>query len=609
MKKNHLMIGATIIIVSLAAFLLGKEWLNKPEKSEIQKFLQTLAEDIQAKPTDTVLLNFDVKQPTGDVIRVINLLAGKTAINGKSKSLFTTTLNILDAEIAFVNERLSNVTIPITFRHKKLPDYEASLKLEIVKDSEKHFKITAFNGEELFSDYVAFENAIKTKMFEEDEIFSPETLLAFKTSEQLKSKYDSVLWFSYIGNETYYYVVNGKWEVYDNLYNKSADKKHQIGLVNSELKEIIPAEYDLIHNIGGTFEHLVEVEKEGKKGFFNLEGKIVIPVIHDQIIPVEDSVNLGIASIGSDYFWIRKDFSLSEKDSSIRITDILKKVTGFARSSTIRGETVNNLLEFNSREHHAALYLAPSYLVDWKLLPVMKQFKNPRRKKVEFYDISSSVELQFAKRKEASSWVETIFYSIRDNYIGGRSDFYESKNVLMVDSKNNKVYGYQVDSEFASEKCNEFNLKALADTLFELKTTEYIDLPVGKKYLVNMPVYHYLSVRNAQLEELPSKRKFSFTKYTRLNDSYLQGCFIFDDKQIDKLPAELLSFMKMEIYAEYDFNFPDEKWRKTFTEQMDDYTPKHSDVDSYLTDIDRYNISWLNQRLKEPTANKLVVLK
>ncbi len=57
-----------------------------------------------------------------------------------------------------------------------------------------------------------------------------------------------------------------------------------MGLVNPELKEIIPARYDLIHNINGTFPGLIEVEKDGKKGFYDIAGNIAIPVKYDRYI-------------------------------------------------------------------------------------------------------------------------------------------------------------------------------------------------------------------------------------------------------------------------------------------------------------------------------------
>ena len=609
-SKNKLIIGISVLVIGLAGFLFGRLYLNKADKPEIQTFLQTFSQNLVSKPADSLLLSFEVKQSRKDIIRILNLLAGHTSINGKLKPLFKTVVNVDNAVIIVVNESLSRIAIPLTLVNSKFPDYPASLNITLRKDGKNRFMITEINGEELFSNFVAFENAIRTKMHSEDEIFSEQTLLAFKKADQLKSKYDSVLWFSYVNDKPFYYVINGKWDFYASA--EDIEKAgYKMGLVNADLKEIIPAEFDLVHNIGGTLEGLIEVEKGGKRGFYDLQGRNVIPVINDQVIPVSDSVNIAVASVGSDYYWIRKDYSISDRDTSIKIADVLKKIKLFNDPvHSFTGPNTDNLLEFNSREEHAALYLPPSYLVNWNFLPKTQLFKNPLRKNVEYNDISSSIDVTYTKTTEPSNWLETAFYSIRDNYIGGRTDFYDTKNVLLVDHKSNKVYSYQVgiDAEFLLLNCNEFKSKAIADNLFEITSSNYINLEVNDKYLNEIPSYHYLSITDGKMEELPNRRYFGFTKYIKMDDSYIKGCYTYDGNEIHTLPKAILTYLKMEIYADHNYRFPDEHWVKTFESYMADYKPENASVESELTDIDRYNIKWIDQKLNNLETKKLAKL-
>jgi hypothetical protein len=160
-----------------------------------------------------------------------------------------------------------------------------------------------------------------------------------------------------------------------------------MGLAGPDYKEVIPAEYDLVHNISGTFPNLIEVEKEHKRGFYDLSGKIVIPVEYDQIFPVNDAENLAALKKGDDYFWLKNDYTISEK-ADINISNLFLKLKQPA-SFTLTKSPAGDITEFNSREQHGSIYLPPSYLVDLGLMPQVKQFKNPLRNHVEFEAASS----------------------------------------------------------------------------------------------------------------------------------------------------------------------------------------------------------------------------
>jgi hypothetical protein len=121
--------------------------------------------------------------------------------------------------------------------------------------------------------------------------------------------------------------------------------------------------------------------------------------------------------------------------------------------------------------------------------------------------------------------------------------------------------------------------------------------------------------KNNKLIELPSKRNFSFTKYVKMDDSYLTGCYNLligagrdsegQKKDIDHLTPEILRYMKNEIYADYRYEFKDKRWKEVFQNIESVYDRNsgkvlggNTTVDDSLTEIDKYNINWITQKLK-----------
>ncbi|HVV56111.1 MAG TPA: YARHG domain-containing protein, partial [Mucilaginibacter sp.] len=100
----------------------------------------------------------------------------------------------------------------------------------------------------------------------------------------------------------------------------------------------------------------------------------------------------------------------------------------------------------------------------------------------------------------------------------------------------------------------------------------------------------------------------------KLDDSYLNGCYLIDTgstpdlqgKQqiVNRITAEMLRYMKNEIYADYAYKFKDPRWQEVFEDMPSYYDNKSGNpkanvsVDDSLTDIDKYNIEWINRKLK-----------
>ncbi len=566
---------------------------------------------------------------------LIDVLTGRD-INGRIDPLFNLELKTEDSKINYINQDFSVANIKVIFNKDGIAERTSALTLTLQKNNENRYKIYTVKSADFFSDYYAYKKIVLSVYHYFDVKLSPVTLAAFKTAEQMKTRYDSVIWFAYNENKTYFYVVKGKWDLDKDLnfekrrFKDSVIEPYKMGLVNPEMKEIIPPQYSLIHNISGTFPGLIEVEDGIKKGFYNLEGAIVIPVKFSQIYPIEDDQNLAVLKDSNSYYYLKKDMTISDK-VDITLGDFFSKIKNVSKKSDLYANALLVVTEYNSRYNNGAVYLPPSHLVEFNLAEREMDFKNPLRKGQ--YDEVNEKYLVDKKEqiKSSEGWFVAAFFAIRDYFLGGRSEFYDRKNLVVIDKKKNRIYSQEIavdesredegdgGSTFLPGICDINNFKAINDSLFEVKTGSVLSVELydSTKTISGGPYYHYYSIKNDKLIELPNKRNFGFTKYIKMDDSYLDGCYNmligtgqYDKRQqktIDHITPEILRYMKNEIYADYKYEFKDKRWPAIFFDQNHqvfdtDGNPipqKYNvSVDDSLTEIDKYNINWIVQKLK-----------
>lgn len=618
MKSKPVVISVAVIIVLAVAFLFvrAKFWA-KPEKKEITQFLVDFKNQLQYHNPDSVLAFFEMKERPKPLIRFASILCGNSGFNGKSKPLFSFDVNVDASDVTVLSPDVIQVIVPVEFHGKVLPDQKSVLQLKIHRVGSHRYKIMQVDAQAFLADYLAYENKIKSKTVNPADIYSPATLAAFATAEKLKSRYDSVLWFAHDhNNRTYYYVAKGKWDMGKTEVDSA--QTGMMGLVGPDLKELIPPKYDLIHNIGGTFEGLIEVDSNHKHGFYDLNGNMILPAEYDQVFPVDDEIHLAALRKGDDYYWLDSGYKVTDKaDIKIKdVLDMLPKNGSFTYSSYFPGF----ITEFNSRDDHAALFISPSYLVDLKLMDPVLKYRNELRHNVEYDDISNNYEVNFkgtVPQKEMN-WLEAAFYSIRNYYVGGRSEFYDSKTMIITDNKRNQAYSAVIQSDYSagdgdgalSGKCNENELRMINDTLYEVKSTAITEAYLDDKHdLSEAPIYHYLYIKNNKLVEKQNNRLFSFTKFVKMDDSYLNGCYVYNNKTKNRFPDDMLRYMKNEIFADYNYKFKDSTWINAFADRFPNFKADNVSVEDSLTEIDRYNINWINERLKVTPANKTLAAK
>jgi hypothetical protein len=459
------------------------------------------------------------------------------------------------------------------------------------------------------------------------EKYFPITLKAFANAAILKARYDSIPWFSHVQGKTYFYVVKGEWNMHWGLSNlNDRPRNYKMGLVGPNLKEIIPPGFDLIRDIGGTFPGLVEVEKDGKHGFCNLSGKLIIPVEYDQVFPVDSNNSKAVLRKGHNLYWLKNNYSISGK-ANLNIAQVfgMLKISLPVNSAK---DTTGNIIEVNSTKENRSLYLPPSHITDFDLLTYSMFYKKPFRKSGASYIPRQAYEPKQgstpAPPKEAhDNWFKSILYSITERFVFGRTEFYTTKKMVIVDTKRNQVYGKELYVDYSESAglqlgqpylCNEYNARALNDSLIEVKASVRTEIELyNKDKLLTMPGYHYFVLKKNKIVELHSNRIFSCTQYVKIDDRYLNGCYTYyfhadslkrrDIQQTEHLLKEGLQYMRNEIYASYYYKFPDSKWNSTFQENaffksMNRSKETHDNVDNLLTDIDKYNIKWIDQKLK-----------
>jgi YARHG domain/WG containing repeat len=627
MKTKPILIIAAIVIVAIATFFLLHKKKSPPNSVELTQFLYKFNNAVNEGNADTVNACFQFSRKNKTLKNLANLLIGKKKKDG-SLPLATVILDIDKAETKNIGAGLVSVKIPVSFSHQSLEDNHSVLILKIYKTAHYKLKIIQADTRKFFDDYVNYETYVKNSIHIDDVVYSDLTLASFKTADQLKTRYDSILWFEHVDDKTFYYVIKGK--LNDDFYLQSGQTKnysptYKMGLVNADLKEIIPPEYDLIHNVGGTINGFVEVEMNGKKGLYNLDGKNVVVVIYDQIIPLTDDNNLALLRKDDNYFYLKKDTTVTDKIDGFKIADVFSKFKTYGDSYSLSESSSKNIMEYNEHGNVMSIIVPPSYLVDLQIFPKFINFNNPLRKEGsnEAEHGSQRMDIKYnGLQKDDTNWFISAFYSITDHFWDGRSGLYaknETKPVIIIDKKQNKILSFTSDytgssgdeegESFSNEAlfCKENAVRAINDTLFEYKSTSALGWSlINEKKIAEAPYYYYLHIVNGRLAALPNQRLFGCTQYVKMDDSYLNACYVIGDKKIDHVTTELLEYMKNEIYASYGYKFKSDKWTTVFQYSFGRLTEaKNITVDDSLTAIEKYNINWINSKLNSLKQNTL----
>ena len=640
MKTKPILFSCAIVVILIGGMAFLKKSRKppvSPTKAEVVSFLKAFNGAIEEAVVDNPVLeqtiNYvpDFFEKTDNDVAMTHFVALLGGVRDPLGGRPITQLSVVvdQARLKNGDDGSVSVTVPVEMRYSVWDIKSTVLIVDLVKGPKGKLLIARADARQFLTDYLAYDKYAHDKKGVDSAGYSPVTLAALRSAKQLSGKYDSILWLDHVNRKTWYYVTSGTFDFgkMDSIGTTGYKPKAQMGLVGPDMKLIIPVQYDLVHNIGGTINGLVEVERGAKRGLYNLNGKIIVPVAYDQIFPLADGANLALLRKSNDYFYLEKDSSISAKIAGLKIADVMPKISGLNQSTTFADKAEGDVLEWNSYDDVDALIISPGYLSDLGLVRKMVFLQDPLRPKQQrgFGQGAIDVTIGFkGVKKDEHGWFASAFYSVIDHFIDGRAGFYDHTEfhaVLVADEKQNRLLSYQttVDYRLPGDgvpppnnppylRCGENRVRAINDSLFEYKTSVYTSqqLPGSKLEMENAPSYQYLHIRKGDLVAEHGEGVFACTHFVKMDDSYLEGCFFISGKNYDRAPPAVITFIKNEIYASHRYRFKDERWNKVFWGwfgRSDDNLK--TSVDDLLTPIEKYNLKWLDSKLQAAKGDVL----
>jgi len=187
MKTKPILIIVTVVVLLVCGFLFIRgKYLTKPGKGEITQFLNAFNVQIKAGNIDSASAYFEDNQKSKLVRTLLKVLTNKTNTGGKAKPIFKVSLNTEDALIKLGNPEFATAKIAVTFSHESLPAQKSTLLFVIHKIDNKQYRITQVNALSFVKDYAIYQARVYNKITPEADIYSPQTLAAFKVADGLK---------------------------------------------------------------------------------------------------------------------------------------------------------------------------------------------------------------------------------------------------------------------------------------------------------------------------------------------------------------------------------------------------------------------------------------
>jgi WG containing repeat len=260
-----------IVGIAAACSIVRKEKLDKDAEQFLTEFKNVLT-----KSDAEILAMFFSGQTEEEILRGIAVLQNKdTAVS--------TTIRYAEATAKWEDGYLL-IDLPVLIDATGEEKIVKHISLKLVQKKAGKFYINRFGGEEVYSAY----QSLKYKVENRDLLAKrlQELKVYYDRAMELQKNYDSVVWYTQYKDTTYYFAVNGKF-VLDSL-NKTTPATFKMGLVHENGKVVVPVEYDLIGNPSINIADAVEVKRDGKVGYFDLTGKMLVPAEYTWVVPYDE---------------------------------------------------------------------------------------------------------------------------------------------------------------------------------------------------------------------------------------------------------------------------------------------------------------------------------
>lgn len=395
-------------------------------------------------------------------------------------------------------------------------------------------------------------------------------------------------------------------------------------MVDKHGKEIIPVKYKKIYNPGGTVKGLIEVEDNNKLGLYDIEGNVVAEAKYDAIYPVDYSGAMAQVKLNGKFGVIKNDGTEAFDETSFDnpdafISPYISKVS-LTWKFDVNSKDILFLQPVDFKQYENDLVegrgvvFTPSYLFELGFLPI----------KIERIVVEKETDYGIAESKTKVTEVNSIW----DGLLAAFTEYYEvgldargyetnKTNFVTMDSSGKVIskveyYKPHMYAYPCGDKKDMFKTRFVDSSLFEVMTYQYsYDTKSQDTTYDTYPEYFYYWIdTTGEIHELSSNRRFAFTQFLVIDESYLKGCYAkhinYDGENNaninEHLTIEDLEVMKNEIYADYGMVFTKPKWKNYFGKRKW-YRGKLKSIDDLLTEVDRKNITFITTTIEKMKAH------
>lgn len=416
--------------------------------------------------------------------------------------------------------------------------------------------------------------------------------------------FGNVLAFTFWNDKQYYYVCDRTFNRTDLEGVTIGIDSAKMGLIGERKKLVLPMVYDMIYKPDATVADAVVIEKDRLQGLYRPEPYLLIEPAYDRIYPAIHAD--GIALVEHD----------GKLGKMLFNGEVVFNDTVWNTMSTTEPFGVNI-------DHNSLLQLLHTWpdLLHRYTDQVVYSLRNHylfTQYYHESFDTSINNELDTLNTDLDNFFVEVSFHQPQVEDMIWPSDIFQI--VSMHSSRSlftRDRYFKQVDETKLKRVL--FSLATTTDTMickvWSAEDAGYADQghllqitrPEFYRYskYYEMPVHRFVSVDSKGVAELlDAPRYWDFTKYVRIDTTYLEGNLV----QVEPTPAggifmfkgyydiEDLELMIQEIYAEHGYIFDDLKFHHYFNTK-DWYKPLYTNVDDKLSDIERHNIEVIKRKI------------
>lgn len=583
----------TVVIVSCS--VMKKE---DPEK-QVREYLTSFQLSLQ-KTDAEILKQFQVKQSEFAILQIVKILQNKANI------LILSEANFASATISPVNNQIKvDLPVMLKFGEAQSEDRGQAMLTLWLEPKENSFVIVKVEGDNLYQEYTSLKNRNEWVIQERTELEKRSPIYA--QAQRLEDKYDSVIWYASYNDAIYFYVVEGEWKNYFMEYQTRNESLPvvKMGLVDSVGEVIIPIEYSLIGTLGFDQSNLVEIYKDGKTGYFDLQQrKVVADPAYDILIPYANDNVQAVVKQDSVYGWLDKNYVYNSGFPSPRVKAWISTFEYLRKPVSLKATNQNICEVPNAANAGNGIVIPPSYFIAHGLFDRIESgistTEVPLNGWTEYKETTGTVFEMLTDN------INAIVTTVRERYLEGREEFYTTNKLVFVNQNQDTLSVSSVSGESIS-------LTSIDSTLLEARTPE--DYWFGENNMSeesNLTHYSYFRIEdNGKVVALKSDRLFPQTEFVKLDSSYITGEFLIYNPELDRnetsaiLSLKTLSSMRNEILAKYGYKFSDPEVLRQFYE-FKWYVAVHDDlavVEAQLTDIDKHNVTFLNKVIMRLGSN------